>query len=1255
MEEPSAARRDTAAEQQQYADATHFFLQRRYTQCLVVLQAALASLFGHQERDLARCSQLAALRFTAVLTVYANPAARSRCIDELAAPHLPTPIEDALRTDAHEVLVLLERPAASLFATLWYEALYLFGNVAAALPITPPTTSLNPTSETLLLVLAVPAGVLRTAILAAVRTDEIALRGPAYARDEQSARAHPCSARHACEWYFAAALTPEGKAALSVGTTYPEILQLYAVEVLGQHLHDWEYAQEFIRYSALPDEEKLCLFHSLEHAQRKAEAQRARDHETAALARRQYASDRARQQASADQGAGDYARTDADYEVRNRRAETDACKSTDASTTVDRTDGAQRSSIPPPSGTTLKRTPSIHGRKDAYPSHPPPPPPSSDAIKDSPMAPNESSTGAATPAHVHDFLTRRPLEEPPSARGEHATDISPRSVTDYVLRTVLTRDKLIALAALLCAIAAFRVARQRIRSTPLVGAALQRLWETVRMYVPNAYARLARFEDAVTLAAAAPVRRATVGEVPHMLQRRKKAFDQGVDWRTAVAFLAAILAVLLVMMIVAIMLQFINPPRIEANHANPYRRASRVRPSASAPRQRSTLPPSGMMNLGTSPSQVGLLDQVQPRPMVSKTSLPDMMQVRQSMNGNTYQPSDAAVFNIQPPRAARGQSPIYDYGRMAHGSIPARALPLPPVEAGTPSYSDESSGKSHNDFMAAQTTQDISPFESLDGVPLNHPRPPYRSSHGYIPLPEPPMFQDLSRVESIGAGDYRRHSRWAAARAGQGRMSTSERITALRSAKQDVSFSAEPQTNYCFSRELPVPSGAPVESSELYPVDAAHYPLREEPRYGARYADPGPGTRLTADYIEPTVLESLLQTQDDSKLLEWKSPNEARAKRIVSHAWHQLASEPSLWRILFFRNPGWDVRADVLSRVGYLLSASPTTAEQAEESRRVDWKQLYTGRHELDLRWFSLSNGGGTARTAPLGSGRSAYIISGSRDRTIRVWDSASAACLTVLSGHQGSVLCLAHHGDMLLSGSSDETARIWYRTSGPHYEAGPVLRGHTGGILHVAFDENWIVTASRDKTLRVWTRTGGTHIHTYVGHRGSVNACSLYRGTVASGSGEGGIMIWDAATGATRGSISGPRCGVASVILHDATVISGSSDKTVRVWDAGTGDCLHAFRAHTHLVRALAFDPQRLMLVSGGWDKKTRVWDLAPMVHDTIARGAEPVLMLELAMHHARIFDVCLDTTRVVSACEDHSVWVTDFGEQGLFTDVYA
>ena len=55
-------------------------------------------------------------------------------------------------------------------------------------------------------------------------------------------------------------------------------------------------------------------------------------------------------------------------------------------------------------------------------------------------------------------------------------------------------------------------------------------------------------------------------------------------------------------------------------------------------------------------------------------------------------------------------------------------------------------------------------------------------------------------------------------------------------------------------------------------------------------------------------------------------------------------------------------------------------------------------------------------------------IISGSFDKTIKIWDANTGECLETLEGHSGSVKSVSYSpdGKNIISGSDDKTIKIW-------------------------------------------------------------------------------------------------------------------------------------------------------------------------------------------------------------------------------------
>jgi len=99
-------------------------------------------------------------------------------------------------------------------------------------------------------------------------------------------------------------------------------------------------------------------------------------------------------------------------------------------------------------------------------------------------------------------------------------------------------------------------------------------------------------------------------------------------------------------------------------------------------------------------------------------------------------------------------------------------------------------------------------------------------------------------------------------------------------------------------------------------------------------------------------------------------------------------------------------------------------------------------------------------------------IISGSEDRTVRIWDGETGTATSQpLVGHTRSVSSVAYspYGRYIISGSEDETIQIWDAETGA--AVGEPLDGHNRSVCSVAYspDGHYITSGSEDGTIRVW------------------------------------------------------------------------------------------------------------------------------------------------------------------------------------------
>jgi WD40 repeat protein len=158
------------------------------------------------------------------------------------------------------------------------------------------------------------------------------------------------------------------------------------------------------------------------------------------------------------------------------------------------------------------------------------------------------------------------------------------------------------------------------------------------------------------------------------------------------------------------------------------------------------------------------------------------------------------------------------------------------------------------------------------------------------------------------------------------------------------------------------------------------------------------------------------------------------------------------------------------------------------------------------------------------------------------------------LTGHEHDVrsLALSADGQTLVSGSKDKTIKIWdMRTKQLRH----TLTEHIDWVTSLALsaDGQTLVSGSSDKTIKIWDMRTRQLRHTLTGHTGSAWSLALSADgqTLVSGSGDKTIKIWDMRTGQLRRTLTGHGDYVDSLALSadGQTLVSGSCDNTIRIW----------------------------------------------------------------------------------------------------------
>lgn len=263
--------------------------------------------------------------------------------------------------------------------------------------------------------------------------------------------------------------------------------------------------------------------------------------------------------------------------------------------------------------------------------------------------------------------------------------------------------------------------------------------------------------------------------------------------------------------------------------------------------------------------------------------------------------------------------------------------------------------------------------------------------------------------------------------------------------------------------------------------------------------------------------------------------------------------------------------------------------------------------------------------------------VSGSLDRTLKVWDLVSGRPIHTLRGHKSAVdaVAVTSDGRYAVSGSLDDTLMVWDLVLG---KAIHTLCGHKDWVTAVAMtsDGRYAVSGSQDKTLKVWDLGSGKIVHTLHGHKEGVYALALTGDGrhVVSASSDETLKVWDLALGKAVRTLCGHKeavCAVAAT-CDGRWVVSGSFDRTLKVWDLASGKAVHTLCGHEYVVKAVAVTPDGRYAVSGSRDQTLKVWDLA------LGKASHSRPKHKDAVHAVGVtYDGCY----AISASDDHTLRV--------------
>lgn len=265
------------------------------------------------------------------------------------------------------------------------------------------------------------------------------------------------------------------------------------------------------------------------------------------------------------------------------------------------------------------------------------------------------------------------------------------------------------------------------------------------------------------------------------------------------------------------------------------------------------------------------------------------------------------------------------------------------------------------------------------------------------------------------------------------------------------------------------------------------------------------------------------------------------------------------------------------------------------------------------------------------------------------------SSCLATLMGHVDEVWAVAFSPDgrHIVSGSSDRTIKIWDAEAGSEILT---VHGHTTRISSVAFDKEGrfitskFMTESDHRIVKTWDSETGNCISISTREEPEV---SIYEPTFssdkrrsASWSARGIIVHNKDESGDTENLLLSDHSSLVYSFVfspNGSLIASGSDDQTVKIWDAVTGDELSTLRGHTGAVYSVCFSPDGHRIASGSFDNTIKIWDVKVSTETSTLQGPSE------DVHGVLSVALTLDGRRIASLSEDNTVtiWDTENGDE--------
>jgi len=234
------------------------------------------------------------------------------------------------------------------------------------------------------------------------------------------------------------------------------------------------------------------------------------------------------------------------------------------------------------------------------------------------------------------------------------------------------------------------------------------------------------------------------------------------------------------------------------------------------------------------------------------------------------------------------------------------------------------------------------------------------------------------------------------------------------------------------------------------------------------------------------------------------------------------------------------------------------------------------------------------------------FVLSGSDDRTMKLWEVATGREIRTFRGIESNVTSVAYslNGRVALSGHMNGALAFWDLSTGKMLRL--VEKAHrTSWVQAVAFRQGdaQVISVGNNRRVKVWDAYSGRVVRSF---KGTWAWMEHWANTSVAFSKDGRLVlldsmdtqIWDVETGKNIMKLPGR----STVLVKDVADAAFSPDSSFFViggwglefWEIATGQQTKTFQGLTWNIQALDYAPDGKTLVTAGKEGTLTLWDLS-------------------------------------------------------------